>query len=72
MKARELHRRMENHALANELVRVEMQAFLKALDSYPARFAVEPDVTFEEHRASLIQLPPLIPLAATRHQARKN
>jgi hypothetical protein len=40
---------MEN----NEQVLTEMQSFLQALDSYPERFAQDPDVTFEQHRSSL-------------------
>lgn len=38
----------------NEQVRVEIETFLRALDSYPARFAANPQVTFEEHHASLM------------------
>jgi hypothetical protein len=37
----------------NEQVRAEIEIFLQALDSYPARFAANPQITFEEHRASL-------------------
>jgi hypothetical protein len=33
----------------NEQVRKEMQAFLEAIQSYPARFAANPGLTFEEH-----------------------
>ena len=35
----------------NEQVRKEMQAFLEAIQSYPARFAANPGLTFEEHWA---------------------
>jgi hypothetical protein len=38
----------------NEQVRVEIEAFLQALNSYPERFAANPHITFEEHRASLM------------------
>jgi hypothetical protein len=38
---------------ANEQVRVEIQSFLQALDSYPDRFTREPEVTFEQHRNSV-------------------
>ena len=38
----------------NERVLEEIKTFLKALDSYPARFAANPEITFEEHRASLL------------------
>lgn len=40
----------------NDRVWEEIKAFLKALDSYPARFAADPQITFEEHRASLMML----------------
>jgi hypothetical protein len=39
---------------ANERVRWEMQSFLEALDSYPDRFAREPQVSFEQHLCSLV------------------
>lgn len=35
----------------NEQVRREMQAFLEAIQSYPARYAANPGLTFEEHWA---------------------
>jgi len=35
----------------NEQVRREMQAFREAIQSYPARFAANPGLTFEEHWA---------------------
>lgn len=38
----------------NEQVRREIQSFLRALHSYPERFARDPDITFEEHRSSLL------------------
>jgi hypothetical protein len=38
----------------NEQVRVEIQTFLAALNSYPERFAVNPGITFEEHCTSLM------------------
>ena len=33
----------------NLQARVEIQNFLLALDSYPTRFACEPDLSFEQH-----------------------
>jgi hypothetical protein len=33
---------------------LEMQSFLKALASYPAQFADEPEVSFEEHLNRLV------------------
>jgi hypothetical protein len=44
----------------NEQVRIEIQTFLLALDSYPARFAANPSITFEEHCVSLLELAPVI------------
>jgi len=41
----------------NETVRVEMQTFLAALVTYPDRFAVNPRISFEQHRISLM-VPP--------------
>ena len=38
----------------NEQVRAEIELFLEALNSYPERFAANPQITFEEHRASLM------------------
>ena len=47
---------------ANEQVRIEMQSFLLALDSYPERFATNPGISFEEHRSSLVEIATLAPL----------
>lgn len=38
----------------NEQVRVEMEIFLYALDSYGERFAKNPELSFDEHCASLM------------------
>jgi len=38
----------------DEQVFQEMQDFLRALESYPARFASDPTITFEQHRTNLI------------------
>lgn len=46
------HRSIEMHT--NESVRAEMQTFVKALVSYPDRFAVNPRVSFDQHRISLM------------------
>lgn len=40
---------------ANEQVRSEIQSFLRALDSYPERFALSPGISFEEHLGSLVE-----------------
>jgi len=39
---------------ANEQVLVEMQTFLRALDSYPDHFIRNPSLTFEQYLCSLI------------------
>ena len=46
----------ENSRSGNERVWVEIYSFLKALDSYPDRFAKDPDITFDEHRRSVMEL----------------
>ena len=38
----------------NKKVLQEMQDFLRALESYPARFALDPTITFDQHRSNLI------------------
>lgn len=45
----------ENQLSGNEKVRMEMQIFLQALNSYPERFARNPSVTFEEYCGGLVQ-----------------
>lgn len=39
---------------ANDQVRVEMQTFLRALDSYPDHFARNPNLTFVQYLSSLV------------------
>ena len=45
----------DNLLSGNELVRVEIQIFLQALDSYPERFARNPGITFAEYCGGLVQ-----------------
>jgi hypothetical protein len=45
----------ENQVSANEKVRYEMQSFLRAVNSYPDRFARDPKITFEKYCGSLMQ-----------------
>jgi hypothetical protein len=46
---------LSNHPLSNdEQVRIEIQTFLLALDSYPDRFSKDPKITFEKHCSSLV------------------
>jgi hypothetical protein len=40
---------------SNRQVREEIQNFLRALDSYPARFAKHPRVSFQQHLRSLLR-----------------
>jgi len=37
----------------NEQVRNEIERFMRAIDSYPDRFARDPRLTFEEHHGRL-------------------
>jgi len=69
MKDRRAHRRRE-YLSGNEQVRIEIQAFLMALDSYPAHFAADPNITFEEHCVNLMELAP--ELFGQRAQTRQN
>jgi hypothetical protein len=57
MKSKRRQVRVGNQRLSgNEQVRREIQSFLRALHSYPKRFARNPDITFEEHHSSLLVL----------------
>jgi hypothetical protein len=49
--------REDNPLSSNEQVRKEIRSFLQALDSYPDRFAMNPRISFEEHRSALVQTP---------------
>jgi len=62
--------RMRNHVQLresvrprNEQVRREIQGFLRAVDSYPERFAREPRVSFQQHLCSVF--------AASQEQQRR-
>jgi hypothetical protein len=55
--------------LGNEQVRAEIETFLRALDSYPARFAANPGMTFEEYRASLEPLARVRPATGQQYEA---
>jgi hypothetical protein len=43
----------EDEMSGDAQVRVEIQTFLQAVNSYPDQFARNPDLTFEEHCSSL-------------------
>jgi hypothetical protein len=56
MRATKFRPRGERRVSLNEHARMEIQAFLQALDSYPRTFAKDPAVTFEAHRSTLVAL----------------
>jgi len=45
----------------DEQVQLEIQRFLEALQSYPARAAREPDITFEQHLSALVSTGSAVP-----------
>lgn len=53
MKARMRHVQ-PRESFCNEQVRVEIERYLQALASYPARFSRDPDITFKKHLHSLV------------------
>jgi hypothetical protein len=57
-------KRVEAQVWNNEQVLQEMQAFLRALESYPDRFASDPTITFEQHRSNLIPVVGAISIGA--------
>jgi hypothetical protein len=60
-----------DRASSNETVRVEIQAFLQAVDSYPACFAEHPEISFEEFYARLMAIARAAPRAVLRTMPRK-
>ena len=44
----------DNQVSANEQVRCKMQSFLRAVNSYPDRFARDPKLSFEKYCGSLM------------------
>jgi hypothetical protein len=50
------YQRSEDRVSANEQARVEIQSFLRALDSYAECFARNPGVSFEEYSSRLIMV----------------
>lgn len=44
----------ERELSQNEQALAEIKMFLHALDSYPERFAEDPQISFEDHQSSLI------------------
>jgi len=45
----------ENTARPNHQALAEVEIFLAALVSYPEQFAIDPGLTFEEHRVRVMQ-----------------
>lgn len=72
MKGKGYRPRSEVQLSVNEQVRVEMQIFLKALDSYSARVAIDPEITFEQHCTSLMELTPTARFRAQRNRLQRN
>jgi hypothetical protein len=55
MRSKLSHERLRQNSLSDdEQVRLEIQGFLQALQSYPAHAAKEPDLTFEQHLSALV------------------
>jgi len=63
MKPKGSHRDSEHRGARNARVRQEICAFLQALASYPDTAASNPEITFEQHRISLMDAPPSQPRA---------
>ena len=62
MRDKTSHERFPQGSLsADEQVQLEIQGFLEALQSYPARAAKEPDITFEEHLNALVSAGSAVP-----------
>lgn len=51
-----LRRRIRAGVSINEEARIEIHVFLRALESYGARFAQDPEITFDEHHARLMRV----------------
>jgi hypothetical protein len=54
-KTRQLRAVAGGRKSANAQVRREIQSFLRALKSYPGRFARDPRITFAEHHGGLVR-----------------
>jgi hypothetical protein len=50
-----MRERTDKRSSGNEGVRREIATFLRALHSYPERFARNPGISFEEHRSALVR-----------------
>ena len=53
------------HTSVDEQAQLEIRVFLEAINSYAARFASDPEITFEQHRESLMAMasaPPAGPM----------
>jgi hypothetical protein len=44
----------ENRLSGNDQVRIEIETFLQALNSYPEYFSKDPETTFEKYCSSLV------------------
>lgn len=68
MRARAVRQRSKVNLSVNEQVRVEIRIFLQALHSYAARAATDPEITFEEHQARLMEVSGAAPPCGQRNQ----
>jgi hypothetical protein len=50
---RDVQEQVQKDRVQKQRVQEEIQSFLRALDSYPARVAEEPGVSFHQHLSSL-------------------
>jgi len=44
------------HSSVDAQAQLEIRVFLEAINSYAARFASDPEITFEQHRESLMAM----------------
>jgi hypothetical protein len=51
--APDVREQVQKERVQKERVQEEIQSFLRALDSYPARVAAEPGISFHQHLSSL-------------------
>lgn len=52
------------HTSVDEQAQLEIRVFLEAINSYATRFATDPEITFEQHRESLMAMASAPPVRA--------
>lgn len=70
--AMKVKRSKEIRVSVNEQVRIEIEVFLYALESYSERFAKHPGLSFDEHCASLMAFAHAAPSALRSAPTRQN